>query len=76
MGIGPIQSWLIKESCFKSNPENRTTLISDYRITSFSKDLSQGEAYCVKYPNFHFQFQLLERNGLGICFSESTSILK
>lgn len=71
LGLCPLTVWTIKEACYKANPTNENTLISDYVINQASPDRTPGEAACLKNRFYHFRFRVFEQNGFKISISEA-----
>ena len=53
-GWSALQVWAVKEAAYKANPENKNTVLSDYRIQSYGKIEVQDRA-------LQFQVQAFDR---------------
>jgi hypothetical protein len=61
LGLTPLQIWTIKEAVFKSNPDNKDTLVSQYLISSFDAAKGSGEASGPKKDFYSFSVREIER---------------
>jgi phosphopantetheinyl transferase len=43
--------WTIKEACYKANPENQNTFLSEYEITNFDLGLAKKGIYQFKFAS-------------------------
>ncbi len=71
--LSALQIWVIKEACYKANPMNQSTVISDYLISQ-SDGIDHGKLVCSKSPETEFYFRLAETENLLIAFAYAQSM--
>ena len=67
--ISPVQLWAVKEACFKSDPENEQTFVSQYRILRFEgSERLRGK---VVRADRRFQFRVVHFQNWDIAFAKA-----
>jgi hypothetical protein len=83
LSLNLIHLWVVKEACFKANPDNAGTVIPQYRVRSCaSLDVAgaqQGEVEVTAHPSDprgltrRLQFLLTESQGWAVAFAKAVA---
>ena len=67
--VEPIELWVIKEACYKSNPSSQDTVLSHYEIRTISRKTGKGTAACASAPGLVFDFIVVTETGWSTAFA-------
>ncbi len=58
--LSPLHYWIIKEACYKANPDSQGTFMSHYCIHHIDLSSLEGKAYLIQNPKMIFRFKIAQ----------------
>jgi 4'-phosphopantetheinyl transferase EntD len=71
LGASALETWVIKEACYKADASGRQTVVADYRVTALTK-AGHGVARSKHADEIDFRFGVYRANGYVLGFSLSS----
>jgi len=65
--------WVIKEACYKANPESRGTVMAHYFVDQFDAETRLGVAKCESHPQYDFRFKVVCDAGFWVAMAICTT---